>query len=556
MALTKVTFSMIDGAYANVQDYGAKGDGLTDDTLAIQAAIDAGAPIYFPPGTYLLTLKQTITLEGGVTKCCLVGKTGMKLQGAGWGKSILKLKDGESTDASPQYFNIIAANIVLDNVFIDGLRFNINGQNNPISPNRGSGTWAHYNCAAFIVSGSVATVGVDARITNSKITNCWIENSPGVTCIGLAQTNSAGSTLGYNIEIAGNVFYNNGLDTDDHSSVYMYAENVDVHDNTFYASSMSSGTQGPRVAAELHGARNNFHHNDIYNYYQGVFVAENLTNLSYAMNVSDNTFVCSTYGVMLFNEGGGSLGLEKITINNNNIWITNDFHVVGQQKIAVGLIASYGAREIIVSNNYINTSDTYNAEAIYAYSLASGTELSDVLISGNQISGFATNIGIGRGVDGRTNNIVIDGNLIVNVTANTATPTYTQGITVDATGHGYIKIINNTVLTTAYYAVLFASGAQCEFLYAEGNSTEQTSTFTFADLGNVIGTRKGTQALTFSALPSQSTWKTGDQAINSSTTELGTAGNKYIITGWTRVTNGTGNVLNTDWFQNRVLTGN
>lgn len=52
MALTKATYSMIDGQPVSVFDYGAVGDGSADDTAAIQAAINTGRSVYFPAGTY------------------------------------------------------------------------------------------------------------------------------------------------------------------------------------------------------------------------------------------------------------------------------------------------------------------------------------------------------------------------------------------------------------------------------------------------------------------------------------------------------------------------
>lgn len=59
MALTKVSYSMIDSAPKSVLDYGAVGDGVTDDTVAIQTAVTDlainGGVLVFPYATYLIT---------------------------------------------------------------------------------------------------------------------------------------------------------------------------------------------------------------------------------------------------------------------------------------------------------------------------------------------------------------------------------------------------------------------------------------------------------------------------------------------------------------------
>jgi len=56
------------GYHRDVRDFGAKGDGTTDDTAAIQAAMDAG-DVYLPPGYYRVT--KTLVLHEGIS---MVGK--------------------------------------------------------------------------------------------------------------------------------------------------------------------------------------------------------------------------------------------------------------------------------------------------------------------------------------------------------------------------------------------------------------------------------------------------------------------------------------------------
>ncbi|QPX71661.1 capsid and scaffold protein [Bacillus phage SP8] len=54
MPLTRVSIGMYEKETTSVKDLGAKGDGTTDDTEAVQKALDAGGDIVFPSGTYLV----------------------------------------------------------------------------------------------------------------------------------------------------------------------------------------------------------------------------------------------------------------------------------------------------------------------------------------------------------------------------------------------------------------------------------------------------------------------------------------------------------------------
>lgn len=106
MALTKAHNRMIEGATVNVKDFGAVGDGVTDDSAAIQAAIDyAGtlsepSVVYAPQGIYLLN--STLKVLYGRAKLDIQGT--LLLNGAS-GTAGIQIGDG-SNKVDYSYFKI------------------------------------------------------------------------------------------------------------------------------------------------------------------------------------------------------------------------------------------------------------------------------------------------------------------------------------------------------------------------------------------------------------------------------------------------------------------
>jgi hypothetical protein len=99
----------------NVQGYGAVGDGVTDDTIAIQAAftaaVTAGGVVYFPPGTYLTSAQ--INIYGA----------NIIMRGAG-PSAIIKAKDNANIN-SMFWIQSTADNFTAESFLLDGNRDNL-----------------------------------------------------------------------------------------------------------------------------------------------------------------------------------------------------------------------------------------------------------------------------------------------------------------------------------------------------------------------------------------------------------------------------------------------
>jgi hypothetical protein len=118
----------------NVKDFGAVGDGVTDDTAAIQAAITyangLGGTVYFPAATYKTT--QTLVIDNTLDtlnyrKTCLIGDSpsSVRIRGAAGNFDMIAILGGTGAGAHShqvirglflQKDDLLGALIVMDNV--------------------------------------------------------------------------------------------------------------------------------------------------------------------------------------------------------------------------------------------------------------------------------------------------------------------------------------------------------------------------------------------------------------------------------------------------------
>lgn len=165
-SVSMVAYADHNPSIYNVKHFGAKGDGVTDDTAAIQAAINAasaGTIVYAPPGTYMLSstlnVGSSLTFElNGTLKPLNTGTAGNYLINITSGDVTFKGTGG--IDGNSTLWNgIIAENdsTVIENVVVDGLTFKNMAIDTPM--------------AAFVIHFSSIKNG---QIKNNRLYNCGV----------------------------------------------------------------------------------------------------------------------------------------------------------------------------------------------------------------------------------------------------------------------------------------------------------------------------------------------------------------------------------------------
>lgn len=174
-----ITEQLADISY-NVKKYGAVGDGLTDDTTAIQEAINEAhnvgrGVVYLPPGVYIVTGIQY--------------RSNIIIKGAGIGATVVKLKDSTPNSS---VFNCTpeVTNICIRDLTIDGNRDNQTVYGHGIRSGTEGGIIGGLLCNLHIKNTGAYGIGLQkGTFRNVRLENITTENT-GLDGIDIKNTSN------------------------------------------------------------------------------------------------------------------------------------------------------------------------------------------------------------------------------------------------------------------------------------------------------------------------------------------------------------------------------
>lgn len=398
----------------NVRDYGAVGNGTTDDILALQATVDAcnsggGGIVFFPHGTYLIS--DTLYFRGvsGVSTFAIT------FQGAGVNTVTLKLKNGVGGGTGGHQIRAVVAGYY--------------GQfGNPLTPYTSETTnyfnmydmTLDFNGVNQVVTGNVSYgLLLDNRGQNCTIERCNFTNV---------------YAAGYN---PGTYTYGIGINTYD-------SRHVTVRDCQFtncdYGTFLTTYAQGDLLDASLYNNRylNTLYHSIYYESgYSARIIGNRITGSGEAGiygNVITNTLntdavitgnyfnTCVSYGIQMNGNNVAIIGNTILNTGYHGISINGqDNTILGNTLTNVGnkVSGSTFRRGIMIQGNYHsvsnNTIKTVGEHGIELSGANHNTITGNTILDAGQLSNGSYN---GINLEGSSTYNIVDSNRINAVASN------------------------------------------------------------------------------------------------------------------------------------------
>lgn len=412
--LSHLTLSAIQGISGfgqrvfNVRWYGAAGDGATDDTAAIQQALDeaanaGGGVVFVPPGTYLITSSLTI---GSKTTLIGAAKNAVTIKKATYFEArMIRSKQGYNADGVTGYdgdHDIVIQNITWDDNYTAGAP---NTYGNAID-------MAHcervriINCHFKNIYWHAADL---VGVKDVLIEGCSCEDSYDQPAGSVFQIDQAGpgsqpgvnvdGTPCKNVRVVNCRVWNCPV-----SAVHLYRGDADhIHEDI-----LIQGNQIYNCANGVYQNRGTYVNKLIvaHNIIDTAVTAIDLNGVTSLLSVVGNlVFNCSSMGIDVGPNTGDELATSLVAVTGNVVQnighhgiiinYSQDF-TVGQNVIydingTTGVrnaLTIYSSVSGIVSGNVCV--GTENSQYGIQLSSGSGVTCSDITLIGNRASGFRT----------------------------------------------------------------------------------------------------------------------------------------------------------------------
>ena len=359
--------------YISVKDFGATGDGVTDDTTAIRNAVAAcsARQLYFPFGTYLVSgiidLPNDISIIGDIKQ------------------SVLKIKNGTYISANASIFRCDTVH----NVYVYGLDFNGNKGNigttrNPINTMYNAGNIVYDTCRYINCEGICMNISQSSgtRILHCDFISCGgkTDNSDGYRTQGIAFS-GASTSFAIDTQIIGNYFFEQGLDCISMANCNDIIVSNNIAEDS-YAFLYNNPAPYRTVNLTITG-------NVIRNTTQGTLVnavnpvAIDLPYVSNCTIVGNAIFKCAQSGIGIF-EGSANVVIDGNTLLDCGI---SPVSWTGGISIGGGLGTASGIGVVVVTDNNILSTGNFPA---MKFGILIGDDVQGLTISENNIINAAT----------------------------------------------------------------------------------------------------------------------------------------------------------------------